>query len=101
MLNPKFQAVEWNRARNAIFAGTVFFGLVMIMDLSWKSTQSFAELILHPGFAPFFWYLGGIQELGPLLLIGFLIDILVYASGFYILQSLKQYIAWQRTRSRP
>ena len=99
MLNTKFQVFEWNRARNSIAFGAAFFVLVMILDLSWKIAGDLAEWILHPGFAPFFWYLGGIQELGPFFLIGFLIDIILYATGFYVLLSLRQYLALRRTSS--
>ena len=99
--NPKFQVFERFRVRNAISLGVLLLALLMIVDISLKSAGTFAEWILHPGFAPFFWYLGGIQELGPFFLVGFLIDIILYAAGIYVLLSLRHYLAWRRTRSRP
>ena len=101
ILNGKFAIFERYRARNAIGLGVLFLVLLMIVGYSWGRAQPYLDPLLDIGAAPFFWYLGGIQETGPLGLIAFLVDILVYALGFYILLSLKQYLAWRRTGLHP
>jgi Na+/H+-dicarboxylate symporter len=100
-LNHKFQVFERIRARNAIGLGVLFLALLLIVGYSWERTQPYLDPVLDVGASPFFWYLGGIQETGPIGLIAFLLDIIVYALGFYALLSLRHYLAWRRTRSRP
>lgn len=100
-MSRRFQIVDSRRARKALSFGALLLAFLMIVGFTSKQVAAIVDPMLDVGAAPFFWYLGGMQETGPIGLIAFLLDILVYGLGFYILLSLKQYLAWRRTRSRP
>ena len=96
-MSRRFQIVDSRRARKALSFGALLLAFLMIVGFTSKHVAAVVDPILDVGAAPFFWYLGGIQETGPIGLIAFSVDILLYASGFYVLLSLWQYLTCQRS----
>jgi hypothetical protein len=65
----------------------------MATGYAWSGARGALDLLLRPGFAPFFWYYGGILELGFFGLLGFVFDVALYAIVFYGLLTLGEHLA--------
>ena len=91
---------DHRRVWRSLAFGAIFFLCIMATGYAWSGARGAVELLLKPGFAPFFWYYGGILELGFFGLLGFVFDVALYAIAFYGLLTLQEYLTQPAATSR-
>ena len=90
-----FRTLDGKRGGSALTLGTLLLVLIFIVANVWQKADGIMEALLQPGFAAFIWCLGGTTH-SLIDLLGFVLDIFLYAAVFYLLLTLKEYVAARR-----